>query len=410
MSKFKFIFLFACIIILFAGGCSSDSATIPTTEMFFSDDSGINFSITITPCTNNKSSGKILLSVQNASDDSYLYSRGFGTLFQAMNGNEVSLKKLKSGSYSFRLMKKSALETMTDIYTVYLENADREQPFGITAVSREERISGDGEITVFAENNGSLYEASADMKVWQDFSGNTAVIKNLCKGMYRVTVREKNNPENISVLDVPVVHADIERKNNIDVAPILQKPELPSGCEAVSLTMLLNYIGFDADKLTIADDYLPKGEYRRTDYNKVFVGDPRSILAYGCTAGVIEETAEKYLMENDSENKWKVKNITGCSAETLYSAIDNGCPVVVWASIDMGEIVPDFVTWTDEETGKKISWYGGEHCLLLTGYDRDEGLVYVNDPLRGSVSYDMKIFERRFEQMNNNAVIIVSDE
>ncbi len=406
MNKIKMVFLFACIIILFASGCSSDQETVSPTEMYFSDSGGINFSLTITPCTNNKSNGKILISVQNAEDDTYLYSLGFGASFQTMNGNKVNLKKLKSGSYSFRFMKKSAAETMTDIYTVYLENAGQEQPFGISAVSKAERIIGDGEITVFAESS-SLYEASVDMEVWRDFSGNTAVIKNLSKGMYRVTVREKNNPENISVLDVPVVHADTKRKNNIDVVPILQKPELPSGCEVTSLTMLLNYIGFEADKLTIADDYLPKGEYRKSDYNKVFVGNPRSILAYGCTAGVIEETAEKYLREHDTENKWEVKNITGCSVETLYSAIDSGCPVVVWASIDMEEIVPDFVTWTDEETGSKISWYGGEHCLLLTGYDREEQLVYVNDPLHGSVSYDMRIFESRFKQMNNNALIIV---
>ncbi len=410
MSKIKIIFLLACVIIFFASGCSSDPEIISPTEMYFSDSGGIKFSIAITPCTNNKSNGKILVSVQNAVDDTYLYSMGFGASFQSMKGNEVSLKKLEKGSYSFRFMKKSAPETMTDIYTVYLENAGREQPFGITAVSKEEKIIGDGEITIHAESNSSLYEASVDMETWQEFSGNTAVIKNLDKGMYRVTVREKNNPENISVLDVPVVHADIKRKCNIDVVSILQKPELPSGCEATALTMLLNYIGFDADKLTIADDYLPKGEYRRSDYNKVFVGNPRSILAYGCTAGVIEETAEKYLREHDTENKWKVKNITGCSVETLYSAVDNGCPVIVWASIDMGEIVPDFVTWTDEKTGEKISWYGGEHCLLLTGYDMDERLIYVNDPLRGSVSYDMKIFEIRFKQMNYNAIIIIPNE
>lgn len=410
MSKIKILFFFACIIIHFLSGCSADTETIPTATMNFSDNNGISFSITVTPCTNNKNNGNILISVQNSTDDTYLYSMGFSASFQAMNGNEVNLKRLKSGSYSFRIMKKSAPETMTDIYTVYLENKGQEPPIEINAVSKAEKIIGDGEITVHTENSSILYEASIDTENWQNFSGNTAVIENLAEGMYQVTVREKSNPENISVLDVPVPHADTKRKNYIDVVPILQKPELPSGCEATSLTMLLNYMGFNVDKLTIADNYLPKGEYRKSDYNKVFVGDPRSIHAYGCTAGVIEETAEKYLRKNDSENKWQVKNITGCSVETLYSAIDNKCPVVVWASIDMGEIIHDYVTWTDEETGKKISWYGGEHCLLLTGYDMEESLVYVNDPLRGSVSYDMKIFESRFKQMNYNAVIIIPNE
>lgn len=409
MSKIKIIFWVACIIILFVSGCSADTETIPAATIDISDGSGISFSITATPYTNNKSNGSILISINNP-NDTYLFSMGFSTSFQAMKGNQVNLKRLKSGSYSFRIMKKSDPEIVTDIYTVYLKDQEREMPIEINAVSKTEKIIGDGKIIVYAENVGKLYEASVDMEVWQDFSGNTALIENLSEGMYKVTVREKNNPENISVLDVPVPHADTKRKNYIDVVPILQKPELPSGCEATSLTMLLNYIGFNVDKLTIADNYLPKGEYRKSDYNKVFVGNPRSILAYGCTAEVIAETAEKYLREYDTENKWQVKDITGCSPETLYSSIDSGCPAVVWASIDMGEIIPDFVVWTDEETGNKISWYGGEHCLLLTGYDRDEQLVYVNDPLHGSVSYDMKIFETRFMQMNNNAVIIVSQE
>lgn len=47
--------------------------------------------------------------------------------------------------------------------------------------------------------------------------------------------------------------------------------------------------------------------------------------------------------------------VSGCSVETLYSAIDNGCPVVVWASIDMEEIVPDSVICTDEETEKNFA-------------------------------------------------------
>lgn len=409
MSKIKIIFWVACIIILFVSGCSADTETIPAATIDFSDGCGISFSITATPCTNNKSNGSILISINNP-NDTYLFSMGFSASFQAMKGNQVNLKRLKSGSYSFRIMKKSDPEIVTDIYTVYLKDQEREMPIEINAVSKTEKIIDDGKIIVYAENVGKLYEASVDMEVWQDFSGNTALIENLSEGMYKVTVREKNNPENISVLDVPVPHADTKRKNYIDVVPILQKPELPSGCEVTSLTMLLNYIGFNVDKLTIADNYLPKGEYRKSDYNKVFVGNPRSILAYGCTAEVIAETAEKYLREYDTENKWQVKDITGCSIETLYSSIDSGCPAVVWASIDMGEIIPDFVVWTDEETGNKISWYGGEHCLLLTGYDRDEQLVYVNDPLHGSVSYDMKIFETRFMQMNNNAVIVVSKE
>ena len=43
------------------------------------------------------------------------------------------------------------------------------------------------------------------------------------------------------------------RKAYIDNFPCLnQLPELPTGCEVTSLTMVLNYLGYDADKTDIA--------------------------------------------------------------------------------------------------------------------------------------------------------------
>lgn len=75
----------------------------------------------------------------------------------------------------------------------------------------------------------------------------------------------------------------------------------------------------------------------------------------------------------------------------------------------MEKIIDGYVTWTDEATGNTVSWFGGEHCLLLTGFDKKERLVYVNDPLRRQVTYDMELFEERFEEMNRNAVLIIEN-
>ena len=38
---------------------------------------------------------------------------------------------------------------------------------------------------------------------------------------------------------------------------VLQNPELPTGCEVTSLTQTLNYLGFNIDKLTLADNFMP---------------------------------------------------------------------------------------------------------------------------------------------------------
>ena len=45
----------------------------------------------------------------------------------------------------------------------------------------------------------------------------------------------------------------------VDVPCCSQYPELPTGCESVALTNLLNYYGFGLGKTIIADYYLPKG-------------------------------------------------------------------------------------------------------------------------------------------------------
>lgn len=405
-----YITVFIIVLSLLAGSCSNRESDIPPNEKIdFLDRNGISFFLQTTSCSDNKNNGKIALKINGT--NSYLYSTDFGRSFKKARNSEAALNRISEGSYSFRIMESGNSENVTDIYTVYVEDILRPYPVSVTAVSSDERLLEDGRITLRIENfaDGTEYKASLDN--WEtsvNFSRNTAVFDSLGQGVYSVRVRDKNNVEITSpTLNVPVVHSDIGTSAYIDVDPILQNPELPTGCEVTSLTMLLNHIGFDVDKLTLADDYLPKGTYRKSDFNKVFVGDPRSRQAYGCTAVVIVETAEKFLNEQDKENKWQVKNITGCSAEILYSAVKCGYPVVVWGSIDMEEIIQDYVSWTDESTGNIISWFGKEHCLLLTGYDTNEKLVYVNDPLRGQVSYDMKTFEKRFNELDRNAVIIV---
>lgn len=407
-TAFLFIFVFALSAFLCA--CmSSRNDTPPNEKINFSDKSGISFSLRVTPCSDG-GNGKINLSIDGES--TYLYSTDFGRSFRRARNSEASLNRLSEDSYSFRLMERDMPDTMTDIYTIYTNSLLRPYPITVTAVSSAENLLSDGEITVRIENftDGTEYEATVDgWETSKDFSGNTVSFPALGEGIYSVAVREKNNPDSVSpTLKTPVVHADFGVSAYIEVAAVMQTPELPTGCEVTSLTMLLNYIGFDVDKLTLADEYLPKGEYRKADFHKVFVGNPRNRQAYGCTANVIAETAENFLRDYDTDNKWQVVNITGCSPEMLYSAVKSGDPVVVWGSINMGEIIKDHVTWTDEETGNTVSWIGGEHCLLLTGYEMKENLVYVNDPLRGQVSYDMNTFEKRFEELDRNAVIIIA--
>ncbi|MGN1402764.1 MAG: C39 family peptidase [Ruminococcus sp.] len=189
----------------------------------------------------------------------------------------------------------------------------------------------------------------------------------------------------------------------LNVTPILQNPELPTGCEVTSLTMALNYAGYAVDKLTMADEYLIRSEPYLTTFGEAFVGSPHDPTAWGCYAPVIVKTAENYITaQNGTET---VQNLTGCSLKTLLAEVANGTPVITWATIGMTDKVEERYYWTTPN-GDDAVFLVSEHCVLLCGYDLNANTVIVCDPLEGLVSYDMTLFENRYEIMYRQAVVI----
>ena len=76
-----------------------------------------------------------------------------------------------------------------------------------------------------------------------------------------------------------------------------------------------------------------------------------------------------------------VANAMAADAQEICEKyINNGVPVLIWASINMK---PTFInlsnSWIVENTGERYFWKSNEHCLVLVGYD-DEN-YYFNDPL-----------------------------
>lgn len=181
-----------------------------------------------------------------------------------------------------------------------------------------------------------------------------------------------------------------------------QYPELPNGCEITSLAAVLNYYGYPVAKTTLSDSYLAKAPVGQADFYQEFVGDPRDDDAYGCYSPVIVAAANSYLSSMGSG--MVASSINGATADELYSYIDRGVPVIVWATryLEAGHYS---VTWYVD--GQALTWYTPEHCLALVGYDADAGTVQLADPLEGTVvSYDMDLFERRYSELKNQAVVI----
>lgn len=191
----------------------------------------------------------------------------------------------------------------------------------------------------------------------------------------------------------------------LQVPEILQRPELPTGCESVALTMALQYENFDVDKLTIAGDFLIYN-YETDNMAIGYVGDPFSEEGAGCFAPAIAATALAFFA--DQEASYKAYDITDTDFEELFAYIAAGTPVILWTTMYMAE--PEFTRMDVEYNGRVYRWYRQEHCVVLSGYNLEERTVQINDPLEGIVSRDMDEFASIYNLTGKNAVVLKETE
>lgn len=215
----------------------------------------------------------------------------------------------------------------------------------------------------------------------------------------------------VETFSEPSVEKTEEAKENLPAAkdnlplmdcfqPICQTPELPTGCEITSLTMVLRFYGFDADKEDLSDNYLQKGEVGTVDFHKKFEGDPRDEYSFGCYAPVIADTADLYLAEQGSSLRAELLNAP--DPEDLFPYIDRQIPVIVWGTANCAP-GKETVTW--EVDGKELTWISPEHCMVMVGYDRK--YIYVADPLFGDIrGYTLKSFEYAYHLLGSQAIIL----
>ena len=192
---------------------------------------------------------------------------------------------------------------------------------------------------------------------------------------------------------------------------VLQNPELPVGCEITALTIYLRYLGFDADKVDLAKNYLPKGgnaQYKddllyKDSFFDYFIGDPFT-RGYGCFSNAIVKAANKYL--DDHGGGYDVINLSGSDPDVLYDYLAQGIHVICWATDGM--IEPEYYeSWYDNATGEKLDWYLNEHCFVLAGFNMSADIVTLNDPMKGIIDYNINKFETRYAQMYSQAIVIL---
>lgn len=192
----------------------------------------------------------------------------------------------------------------------------------------------------------------------------------------------------------------------LNVSCLLQNPGFPSGCEPTSLAIVLRYRGFRTSISQLVYHYMPweSSFYGKYNFNQAYLGSPTSYKTWGgCYPNVLVQTAKNYFRAVGSRG-YQAYNVTGASLSKLYDYIDQGCPVIVWGTMYMGSS-SKFVAGRTIY-GETLYWQTGSHTLVLTGYDKVRGIVYVADPLVGNTSYSAQTFWSKFCQLGKRAVVI----
>lgn len=256
--------------------------------------------------------------------------------------------------------------------------------------------TGDGRLLVIT---GDAMQKSHSLSLCDLKSLKTAVL-----AVNDTDLPEKKEPQ----IDIPEAKEG-QKANIIKGVPVLsQFPEFPTGCESVSTVAVLRFYGESITAAKFIDEYLPKSadfyyesgrRYGPSPYD-FFIGNPRTAASYGCMAPVIEKALCDYFGGSE-----RVKNTTGAELSGLCDEyIDNGIPVIMWATINMLETDPKN-TWYLKD-GTRFSWPGNEHCLVLTGYDADS--YYFNDPYAGkTVKYKKQTVKDRYAELGRQSVVIL---
>ena len=190
----------------------------------------------------------------------------------------------------------------------------------------------------------------------------------------------------------------------LDAPAIRQYPELPSGCELTSLTMLIQFFGINKNKMELVPELTkdPTPLKRNADGSIAYWGNPNTGFVgditgaskgFGIYHTALNELLKKYIPT--------AKDFTRQPFEKLEDQLRNGIPSVVWTTINYQ--VPDkWVVW-DTPVGP-IQTTFMEHAVLLVGFDEQN--VYVNDPYNGKskVKIDKAQFLQTWEAMGSQAL------
>ena len=196
----------------------------------------------------------------------------------------------------------------------------------------------------------------------------------------------------------------IHKSYNIDVDFINQNPELPTGCESVSLAMAFNALGYPTSKTELADNYMPIG----VSYVTTFFGDPHENDGMGIYPPGLVQTAQNYI---DAKNiPLSPVDLTDKNFKDFYKIIENGYPIVFWITSGLYDPYKyDGEDFHEIYNGRDYPWITNIHCIVMNGYDTENGTVTFTDPLSGTRIYDEDRVEYVYNKIGLAMTLIKND-
>lgn len=196
----------------------------------------------------------------------------------------------------------------------------------------------------------------------------------------------------------------------IEIEALMQKPELPNGCEITSLTAVLNMLGYEVSKTDMADHYMAQEPFEWKDGKlyganpyKAYAGNPR--LERGgwfVYAPPIVEAADKYIAEAGGGHH--AIDISDSSREEIMDYLMEGVPVMIWVTLNLEKPRMNY-SWYYHDTGEFFQAPTNLHAVVLHGFNGDE--VYVMDPLRGLITRNADQFFQSYIELGSHALVVM---
>jgi uncharacterized protein YvpB len=195
----------------------------------------------------------------------------------------------------------------------------------------------------------------------------------------------------------------VQEHVQLDV-PLLRKdtpPALGNGSEVTAMAMLLQYYGYHETKNNLSAN-LPRVPWTFTDgeHGNPNVGFVGSVTGESYGLGAYHQPMIRLAHHYTGH----ASDVSGSSFDQIVRILATGHPVWTITTTTFAP-VHDWQRWDTPQGRIKITY--SMNGVIITGYDRAQKLIYVNDPYghkNKAVNWDK--FQAAYNQMGQQAIYI----